>query len=163
MEPLQTTSSASMHVGFRQVVSAFSSAFCPLFFLRGFIALKTSELSIIKSLFSFSFPFFSDSNLYVFFFKCWCKWVLPPSFLVSCHNGQEGGRSSAPLLGGAVVCDQTGQSLVTGRGLLFPFCCCCCCMKTVEQKSGGSRGKKEHGSAFSSELHQYKVWLCVAS
>lgn len=50
MQPLQTISSACVHVDFRQVVSAFFLALCPFFFLRGFIALNTFELSIIREL-----------------------------------------------------------------------------------------------------------------
>lgn len=121
-QPLQTISDACMHVDFRQVVSAFSLALSPFFFLRGFVALNTSELSIMKA------AFFCDSNRCAFY-TCACKSVLPLRFLVSCHSGQEGGRGSAPLPGGALMCDRTWRSLLAGRGSAFPFRRCCCCVK----------------------------------
>lgn len=56
-----------------------------------------------------------------------------------------------------------GRALSQEGVCCFLFVAAAVAWRTIEEKSGGSSEKKEHSSAFSSELRQCKVevWLCV--
>lgn len=125
--------------------------------LRGFIDLNTSELFIIR--FFFLFIFFRFKS--VCFFKYAWKWVLPFVSVLSCHSGPEAGWGSATLLRVLLMCDWRWKILAQKEAHCFLFVAAAVAWRTTEVKPGGSRAKKEHRSAFSSELHQFKVQVCL--